>query len=797
MVAIKLQKFLGAAPRLSEEQLPDRVGEVAYNVNPFSGDLIPYPDIGLVTTVPQSVAIEGLYGLHDPTTDAISWLTWTTDVDVVIASDTSDDEQRFYFTGDGVPKVSTYDLATTGSEPYPVASYDLGLPLPTVTPTTSAASFAVSSSVSYARDSGNTATLVTGTHGLRTGNIITVRAFVTGAATDWNATNVFVTVVDSTTITYYNPGDTVTTVANTEGRIDLAGNTQVVTHLYTWITPWGEESIGSEPSAALFIKEGQTVTVSGLPTAAPAGDNLIMGMSLYRTITSASGATYFKLSDLWFPVEASTDAWTVSLASNVATIDFGAHHNLSVGDRFKTSGCADSTFDITGGTVVSVVDHETITYAKVAGDITSKSEATGTMFHDVAEVPTDSARYYGDTGGGGSDDFTDDFDVANLLFSLTSSNYDQPHEDMIGITSGPNGILFGFFDNQLCFSELSQPHAWPIDYRITLADDIVGVEAVHGYILVMTESYSYRVSGNDPATMIVARIDTLYPCLSKKSIVNMGYAVVYATYGGLASWSPADGIGLVTKLIHDWTTWEDTVDPTTVVGQYYNDKYFCSHSTGSFMFEKNEKIGGNYVTIPHIFDSAWLDPATNNLYTTSSVEEDDIGTITEWDSSDNPLRPLEWKSKSLVTPVYINLGAARIIADYDVTAEDAAAVVAANLTIAATNTTLWTESEQLGTLNGPTDYQVSSLDVNNRGEINSTIINGDNLMTPALSTGAYTVTFNLWVNKVLTFTAAITSDDIFRLPTGYKSDTFAVSVAGKARIRAIHLGETPHGLRNV
>ena len=57
------------------------------------------------------------------------------------------------------------------------------------------------------------------------------------------------------------------------------------------------------------------------------------------------------------------------------------------------------------------------------------------------------------------------------------------------------------------------------------------------------------------------------------------------------------------------------------------------------------------------------------------------------------------------------------------------------------------------------------------------------------------MTVRLWQNKNLVFTGTVTDDGIFRLPSGYKSDTFEVSVSGAARIRAIHLGETPDGLR--
>tara|TARA_R110000787_G_scaffold102880_4_gene209085 strand:- start:1169 stop:4012 length:2844 start_codon:yes stop_codon:yes gene_type:complete len=945
MAAIKLSKFLGTAPKIASELLPNSAGQIAYNLQLYSGDLVPYSEPAVIDSVPRLGTLQTLHGMRASAGASIDWITWLADVDIAVASDSSDAEQRFYYTGDGVPKVTNYTLATTGSEPYPGASssfYDLGLPLPTATPTTSAASFTASTSASRARDSGNSATLVTGTaHGLRTGNVVTIRSFTSAPADDWNVVNAYVTVTDTTTFTYYNTGDTVTTAADTSGTVDLAGNTQTVIHTYTWLTSWGEESIAADPSTELYVKEGQQLTVTGLPTAAPSGDNFISGLRVYRTVGSASGTLYYRLITLRFPLVAATAA----LASNVVTITMSNHHNLIVDDRFKIAKSTDSTFDIIDGIVLSVPDDNTFTYAQTASDITEKAEATATLYHDAAELITGSSRYWGDDSieptlverntsvvtlttavahgllinqkitvsgmtdasydestevavasvpsttsityislGGiavstiarasnvvtvttaaahgfstsdvvtmklmtdstfdsvdesvtvtdathftyaqtgdnvgttadttgrcqrddsskadtagliTNDSFTDDFDVFNLSTSLTTSDYDAPNAAMIGISVGPNGILFGFFDNQLCFAEPDQPHAWPVKYRKTIEEDIVGAEAIGGYILVLTAAYAYRVSGNDPATMSIARIDTPYPCLSKKSIVNMGYGVLYATYGGLAMWSSATNLTLATKYIHDWDTWDDGIDPSTIVGHFFNDKYFGSYTGGSFLFERDEKVGGYYITAGHQFNSAWTDVSTNALYTAS----DTLGSITQWGSSTWPLRPMEWKSKTIVTKDYINIGAARVIADYTITTEDAAAYTTYNDGIVAYNTAVWADSEQLGGINGPTDYvDTSGVEINNFGDFNRGMVNGPSglnaiVRSTRTAPSAYAVVFKLWQDKNLVFTQSITSDAIFRCPAGYKSDTFEVSVSGSARVRAIHMGETPDGLR--
>ena len=785
MAAVKLIKFLGEAPKISSELLPDGAAQYAYNVKLYSGDLLPYRTPVIVDNVDRTGTIQKLHALRDPATGDLVWLTWVNDVDITVASDSSDNEQRFYYTGDGVPKVSNYELATDGAKPYPVNYYELGLPLPDTAPSITAVSVTVSNSTHYERDSGNTATFYTGSaHNLSTGNIITVRDFGTSdEAKAFNAKNVEITVTSPTTFQYFSPGDAVAKTANTTGRADLAGNTQIRTYLYTWITPWGEESIPSVPSNEVYIKEGQTVTVSNLPSAKPSGNTFIRGINLYRSIVSSAATDYFKVRTLWFP----NPIVSATRTSNVVTLTFQYHHNMIVDDRFRIAGASDSSFNGDFEATV-IVDDTTIKYVQVASDSGTVSFTSGTAYYDVAETLTDTARYWGET----SYNFTDDFNVSGITEILPSEEYDPPPPDMKGLRVASNNILVGFFDNQLCFSFPDTPHAWPEKYRITFDSPIVAVETVAGFIVVLTEEYPYQVSGSDPATMVAARIDTLYPCLSKRSVVNMGYGVVWSTHGGLAVYSPSTGIDLITKYVHDWDTWNETLNPSELVAHFYNGKYFGSHSTGSFIFERDDKVGGYFVSIDYRYTAAYTEPRSGVMYYIA----DNTGNVYEWDNENQVLSPLEWKSKTIVTKDYMNLGAARVIADYQTPDAEAANIAAYNQTIPAFNNAVWVSSVQLGTVNGPSDYIDAGVRVVNFGTLNSFPINGDGQTRVEKDiTGVLPITFKLWADKQLVFQGTVQTNDIFRLPTGFRSDTFEVGVSGSARIRAIHIGETPYGLR--
>ncbi len=784
MAAVKIIKFLGEAPKISPELLPDSSAQLTVNAKLYSGDLIPYRAPVIITNSGRNGEVKTLHVLHNPDTGAPVFLSWNQEVDVAFGAASSDNEQRFYYTGDGVPKVSNYKLATTGGLPYPQGYYELGLPLPTTVVTPTAASLPNATISSCVRDTSDTVVATTSAaHGLRSGNVASITGFTAGEI-GFNATNAKVTVISPTQFSYFSPGSAATSTQTT-GKVTLAGNTVPRSYVYTWITGWGEESIASDPSSTLYIKDGQTVTVTNIPTGKPAGMNFVRGVRLYRTLANLNDTAYYRLITLWFP----TSLAKVSRTGGIVRATLAFPHRLGVGDRFKISGCTDTTFNITDGIVTDVIDDETFEYSQAGSNVADKSETAGTLYHDVSETSSSAARYWGD----GSYSFVDDFDTSNLFDLLATNDYDPPPSDLKGIVAAQNSIYVGFTGNQVYFSEPNKPHAWPAKYALTFEDNVVGVVAVMGYILVLTEGYPYQVSGNSPATMVFNRIDTPYPCLSKRSIVNMGYGAAYSTHGGIAVYAPNAGMELVTKLVHDWDTWLEALDPSTVVATFYNGKYHASHSKGAFIFERDERIGGFFVQTQYIFSAAVVDSLTNKLYFTA----DTTGSIYQWDKPDQPLSPLEWKSKVIVTKDYMNLGAARVVADYDVPDDEIDIINAYNETVPIYNAPLWAELVQLGTVNGPHDYVNDVLErVNVPGSFNSMMVNGDPVTRYKKPLPvALPVVFRLWVNKQLVFQGVLFNSDIFRLPSGYRSDTFEVAVSGSARVRAIHIGETPYGLR--
>jgi len=806
----KIAEFRGTLPRVSPELLPGTAAQTAQDVKLFSGDLIPIPAPVVAAAAGRTGTIRTLYALRDPATSALKWLTWANEIDIVTPAADELTEQRFYFTGDGKPKVSTYALATAGLPPYPAVGghYELGLPLPTATPIATPTTFTPVTTASFARDGGGNVTIVTGaTHNLKDGALATISGFsyrtgtysrtgavitatianhglvtgtriyiefTSGAATTNSytvtvtGTNTFtmtdtvsgatsgdcrwdirdlnitttVTVINPTTITYYSPGAQVGATASTDGRVDLGGLVQSRTYLYTWYTPWDEESIGSTPSSAIFIKEGQIVTVSGLPTAPPAGSNFIRGIRLYRTLATTAQtaeADYFRLATLWFPQGIASVART----SNVVTLTFAEPHKFIVDDRLKLASSSVAGFNITGAVVTAVPDRFTIRYTQAGADVAT-TVATGTVYYDVAEnPPTDPARYWGDA----SYNFTDDFNYRSLLNTLASNEFDPPPETLGGLTVIQNNIMAGFVGNDVYFSEPGKFNAWPTKYKVSLEYNIVGMVALGSDLLVMTEGYPYVISGSDPAVLSTSRYSTNYPCLSKRSIVQTDVGVMYATHEGLALASFTGGVQIVTAPAHSPDTWKAALDPTTLVGAFYDSMYFGSHSTASFFYRRSQdgQNPGDFVAHDFTFTATWFDQDSGFLYYITGTN----GDIVRWDDPAQPNDDYTWRSKVFVSQEPFNMGAARVVADY--------AGVAVS--------PVW----------GTWDDTWATADV--YWDVTEPVV------------------FRLYADKTLVFTTSRDSSDVFRLPLGYKTDTYEVEITGTVRVRAIHLGETPSSLK--
>lgn len=132
-----VRQYKGAAPRIAPRQLPDDMAQSCANVNFKHGSLVPRKANTAVLTLPKSGTIKTIHRFgQDVSSDTQYWFHWATEgVSVVRGPVSGDVQERTYWTGDGVPKVTDSSIALTGGTQYPMASYTLGIPAPDAAPT--------------------------------------------------------------------------------------------------------------------------------------------------------------------------------------------------------------------------------------------------------------------------------------------------------------------------------------------------------------------------------------------------------------------------------------------------------------------------------------------------------------------------------------------------------------------------------------------------------------------------------------------------------------------------------------
>lgn len=486
MALIKITAFNGTTPRTDSRLLDDNMAQVSINAKLQNGTLKPYKSTSQAATLSKSGVIKSIYRFGEAVVgDANYWFHWTTDVNVVKGPISEDPYERTYFTGDGVPKMTTNAIALSGGTNYPMNSYTLGLPSPSLAPSVS----------------------------------------VTGTA---------------------DPGDT-----TDEARV----------YVYTYVTPLGEEGPPSGPSGTVNVRTGQSVVVSNM-SVAPSGAYNVGTKRIYRAVTGTSGTDY--------------------------------------------------------------------------------------LF--VAEIPVAQTSY------------TDSVEPASLGEPLPSLDWLAPPTTMQGLTMMANGIMAGFTGKDLCFSVPFIPHAWPLAYRLQTDFPVVGIGAFGASLFVGTTGFPYIITGIDPENMTMTKAEERQACVSKRSIVEMGSGVLYASPDGICL---ADGAGVrvITKGILTRDDWQ-AYKPESITASNMDGRYFAFFDTGTRQGLLVLDMTGDGATLweSDVYGTAiYNDIRTDSLYIAVS------NTVRKWDSGASNLT-YTWKSKTFVLPRPSNLSALQVLADgYPVT----------------------------------------------------------------------------------------------------------------------------------
>ncbi|MGB2336643.1 MAG: hypothetical protein ACPH5V_04990, partial [Alcanivorax sp.] len=267
--------------------------------------------------------------------------------------------------------------------------------------------------------------------------------------------------------------------------------------------------------------------------------------------------------------------------------------------------------------------------------------------------------------GVAEDTFEDEVDTADLGEPLPSGQWDGPSLKMKGLRLAAQGFAVGFYDNKVAFSEPYMVHAWPTSYQLALDFDVVAVEVVDNGVVVGTTGRPYIIQGIEPRSMSPRRLENNYACISKASMVSMGYAAVYATKEGLVL-VQGGSASLMTRSILTEKEWADFA-PQTITAFAHQGRYIGFYDAGGgvrrgFIIDPREPELG-LVDLGLWGKAGFIDPRERHLYLL-----DDSNNVVRWDDPDEDLQPFLWRSKELVTARPLNISCAKVAAnDYPVT----------------------------------------------------------------------------------------------------------------------------------
>lgn len=277
----------------------------------------------------------------------------------------------------------------------------------------------------------------------------------------------------------------------------------------------------------------------------------------------------------------------------------------------------------------------------------SNTGSAATAFQFLGQVPYSSTSY------------TDNTPSANLGEVLPSGSWVGPPDDnaslypdgpMQGLISVGSGVFAGFSGNRLCFSEPYLPHAWPVEYRLTIDEPIVGLAATNNGVIVLTEGFPYFVTGTEPSAMVSVQVDVAQSCVNDKSIVDMGEYVLYAGPDGLVSVSNTTGEVVSSGMISA-KQWNADFYPESIRAFFYEGTYVAfwedSGSYGGWVFDpRATKNAFSTITVSSEVRGGIGRPKDGKLYIIQGNE------LVNY-RSDTTAKTLTWKSKefSFGTPI--------------------------------------------------------------------------------------------------------------------------------------------------
>lgn len=265
-------------------------------------------------------------------------------------------------------------------------------------------------------------------------------------------------------------------------------------------------------------------------------------------------------------------------------------------------------------------------------------------------------------------------DLGELLPEAASATL--PPDGLLGLTSLPNGLLAGFINQDIYFSLVYRPYAWPVAYMQAVDFPIVGLGAIDTTLVVLTKGSPYFIQGTTPGAMVTVKADLDQACVSKRSIVSMGGGVLYASPDGLVLLSTS-GSRVITADRFSREDWQK-LHPETIHAYGHDLRYVAFHDADAdgatgFVYDLTS---GEFVKHTLVATAGYQDLRNDALYVVTPGDN-----LVKWGQGDRLTGV--WRSKKVTLPHITSFAAAQVEAEaYGVCVIDGA--VDPNYTTAAT-----------------------------------------------------------------------------------------------------------------
>lgn len=606
---IAINSFRGEAPRITPRALPDNAAQDATNARLLTGDLEAWRQFALEKVLANSSGpVKTIYNLNGV------WLSWVEDVDVARGAIAGDTTFRTFLTGPEVydrPQFTNYEMATDGAEPYPAVTRPLGVPAPIGSPTATPGvdphptTFAID--ILDEGDQLSTKWTVSAPRGGSTFSLVTQSASVGAPPPSYLLEFDEIHNAGEEPFLHRNFGIASATVVRTNAQFNLNDGSPNIA-----MTVQADD----DGNGACAIYSAGTLSV-GQST----------GWGIYSSAGIAAVAAPGVSSGVWYDIElmviSNADGTKTATASlyagsvQIATVSGSA--NFSTGDNV---GFSSASPDDVGGSMKTFVDNILVqasgstgynptntatnyvyTHKNDLGQESAPSFASSTVLRPdgvsiTVTTPTDvpsgtdngygittKAIYRAATGATGTfyrfvaeiplaqADYVDSIPDTELGELLQSELWDLPPDDLRGVLALPNGVMAGFSKNQLCLSAQNHPHAWPVDYRLTVDTDVVAIGNIDTTVVIGTKNFIYLAIGTDPAAYSMTKLEVPQACVAKRSLAYLiGIGVVFASPDGLIAVAGNGNVQNLTGSVFTREQWQ-ALKPESIIGVAHDDVY--------------------------------------------------------------------------------------------------------------------------------------------------------------------------------------------------------------------------------